>query len=142
MLWLAEHATFTDEDFSEKVNPLIDQVVYQVVYQVVRRDITTRYPWISEYLTQSDQWRQKARRVYNKLQKPADTGWLVIYPPTEIDGNDGNWISRIDRPESWNPGCLAIPVGDDDDWYYTHGGNCIIGATAWRCISRDLIRVK
>lgn len=50
MLWSDAQSTFTQEDFTEKVFTLIDRIV--------RRDITTRYPWISGYLTQSDQWRQ------------------------------------------------------------------------------------
>lgn len=71
---------------------------------------------------QGDELLAKAFEFRNEMALKG--GLVVIY-----DGQATGWIHKLERPEGWAPGCIAID--EDGNRWVSDGGNDQDGATQW-----------
>lgn len=92
---------------------------------------------MAEQIKHADTHFERIRQTKDSLREMADN-WRANRP-FEYEGGQGyviifgdsvpGWKRDLDRPEGWEPGCVA--VGVNGDLHLATGGNSYDGATAW-----------
>ena len=74
------------------------------------------------------QLRARAEQFRTEHNLPA-TGFVIV-----CGDEPGGWTADLGRPHRWTPGCVAVPVGEQnqDPMYAAEGGDASRGADTWR----------